>query len=94
MISGCLRYCHIYLWNQRVQLYHICPEHLLDVHRGVYECPLGDEMSQPLPFEGERLPPKHSPIIHLKTGISFLICSIKISLVRADIYRDYCRALI
>ena len=39
----------------------------------VCECTPGDEMSQPLPFGGERLPSKRSLIIHLKTGISFLI---------------------
>lgn len=56
MISGCLDHCHIYLWNQRLQLYHISPEHLHDIRLEVYECTLGDEMSQPLPFKGERLP--------------------------------------
>lgn len=103
MISGCLRDCHIYLWNQRLQLYHISPGHLLDTRREVYESTLGDEMSQPLPFGGERLLPKHSLIIHLKTGISFLIRSSDVFLIDLciksffldgdDIYLDICRIL-
>lgn len=101
MISGCLRWCHIYLWNRRLQLHHISPGHLLDIHREVYECTPGDEMSQPLPFWRWKVTPlattHHTPenrdFIFDQMEAVEALCSIKSSLVGDDIHWDFCKVL-
>lgn len=70
MIPGCLLWCHIYLWNQTLQLYHISPARSPDTLLEGYESALWDGMSQTPLFGGERSFPARTFAVHLKTGIS------------------------
>lgn len=65
MIPHCLLRCHIYLWNQTLQLYHICPARFLDTL--LEGC---ERMSQTSLFRGERSLPTRSLSVNLKTGMS------------------------
>lgn len=80
MIPGCLLWCHIYLWNQTLQLYHISPARSPDTLLEGYESTLWDGMSQTPLLRGERSLPARSFAVHLKTGISS--GSFKVSVIR------------
>lgn len=54
---GCPGYCHIYLWNQELQLHHYSSGHFLDIHCEVHQCLSWDGVSH---LRGERLPTEHS----------------------------------
>lgn len=65
MSPGCLLWCHIYLWNQTLQLYHISPARSPDTLLEGYESTLWDGMSQTPLLRGERSLPAHSLVVHL-----------------------------
>lgn len=72
-IPRCLLWCHIYLWNQTLQLYHISPGGFPDTLLEGCESTLWDEMNQTPMFRGERLLPTCSLALHGKNWNSIRI---------------------